>query len=41
MPVGSVAEAGFTGTLVIATDLWAPMAMDSHVRAGKRAPRTD
>jgi putative ABC transport system permease protein len=32
-----VAEEGFTGTLVIGTDLWAPMAMDAHVRAGERS----
>lgn len=32
-----VAEEGFTGTLIIGTDLWAPMAMDSHVRAGERS----
>ena len=31
-----VAEDGFTGTSILTTDMWAPMAMEAHVRAGDR-----
>lgn len=35
--VVGVAEAGFTGTSVMGTDLWVPMAMDAHVRASEQS----
>jgi predicted permease len=35
--VVGVAEAGFTGTMVVGTDCWIPMAMDAHVRASDRS----
>jgi predicted permease len=35
--VVGVAEPGFAGTTFLGTDLWIPMAMDAHVRAGDRS----
>jgi predicted permease len=32
-----VAEKGFSGTSILGTDMWAPMAMDAHVRASDRS----
>lgn len=32
-----VAEEGFSGTTVMGTDFWVPMAMEQHVRAGDRS----
>jgi predicted permease len=34
-----VAEAGFTGTTFIGSDLWVPMAMEVHIRAADRSLR--
>lgn len=39
--VVGVVEAGFTGTTLIGTDLWVPMAMDAHVRASEQSLRTE
>jgi len=35
--VVGIAEEGFSGTTFLGTDLWAPMAMDAHVRASDRS----
>jgi predicted permease len=35
--VVGVSEEGFTGTTILSTDLWVPMAMEAHVRAADRA----
>lgn len=35
--VVGVAEQGFTGTSLLGSDFWVPMAMDKHVRAGDRS----
>ncbi len=35
--VVGVAEEGFTGTSILGTDLWVPMAMDAHVRASEQS----
>jgi predicted permease len=36
-----VAEEGFTGTSILTTDMWAPMAMEAHVRAGDQPLLTE
>lgn len=35
--VVGVAEPGFTGTTILGTDFWVPMAMDAHVRASAQS----
>lgn len=35
--VVGVAEEGFTGTSIVGADVWAPMAMEQHVRAGDQS----